>query len=50
LFGSNEKLEEYYGKSIFDLKEEFRDDIYQQLLSDRMKERLGGLQIQWSMM
>lgn len=37
MFGSTEKLEEYYGKTIFDLKEEFRDDIYQQLLSDRMK-------------
>ncbi len=37
MFGSNEKLEEYYGKSIFDLKEEFRDDIYQQLLADKMK-------------
>lgn len=40
MFGSNEKLEEYYGKSIFDLKEEFRDDIYQQLLSDRMKSQV----------
>lgn len=40
LFGSNEKLEEYYGKTIFDLKEEFRDDIYQQLLSDRMKSQV----------
>lgn len=40
MFGSNEKLEEYYGKSIFDLKEEFRDDIYQQLLSDKMKNQV----------
>lgn len=40
MFGSNEKLEEYYGKSIFDLKEEFRDDIYQQLLSERMKSKV----------
>ena len=40
MFGSNEKLEEYYGKSIFDLKEEFREDIYQQLLSDRMKNQV----------
>lgn len=37
MFGSSEKLEEYYGKSLFDLKEEFRDDIYQQLLSDKMR-------------
>jgi peptidyl-prolyl cis-trans isomerase SurA len=40
MFGSNEKLEEYYGKSIFDLKEEFRNDIYQQLLSDKMKNQV----------
>lgn len=40
MFGSNEKLEEYYGKSIFDLKEEFRDDIYQQLLSDKMQSQV----------
>lgn len=37
IFGSEEQLEEYYGKTLFDLKEEFRDDIYQQLLSDRMQ-------------
>ena len=37
IFGSEEALEEYYGKTLFDLKEEFRDDIYQQLLSDRMQ-------------
>lgn len=37
MFGSSEKLEEYYGKSLFDLKEEFRDDIYQQLLSEKMR-------------
>jgi peptidyl-prolyl cis-trans isomerase SurA len=37
MFGSEEKLEEYYGKKIFDLKEEFREDISQQLLSDRMQ-------------
>lgn len=40
MFGSSEKLEEYYGKSLFDLKEEFRDDIYQQLLSDRMRNQV----------
>ena len=33
-------MEEYYGKSIFDLKEEFRDDIYQQLLSDKMRNQI----------
>lgn len=40
MFGSEEQLEEYYGKSIFDLKEEFRDDIYQQLLSDKMRNQV----------
>ncbi len=40
MFGSEEKLEEYYGKSLFELKEEFRDDIYMQLLSDRMKSKV----------
>jgi peptidyl-prolyl cis-trans isomerase SurA len=40
MFGSEEKLEEYYGKKIFDLKEEFRDDISQQLLSERMQNKI----------
>jgi len=33
--GSIEKLEEYYGKSIIELKDEFRDDIREKLLADR---------------
>ncbi|MGB1247361.1 MAG: peptidylprolyl isomerase [Chitinophagales bacterium] len=37
LFGSEEKLEEYYGKSVYDLKEDFREDIFNQLLADRMQ-------------
>lgn len=37
MFGSQDKLEEYYGKSIYDLKEEFRGDVRQQMLSERMK-------------
>lgn len=37
MFGSEEKLEEYYGKKIYDLKDEFREDINQQLLSERMQ-------------
>tara|TARA_B110000037_G_scaffold217381_1_gene278286 strand:- start:1119 stop:2456 length:1338 start_codon:yes stop_codon:yes gene_type:complete len=37
MFGSQDKLEEYYGKSIYDLKEEFRSDVRQQMLSERMK-------------
>ena len=37
MFGSKEKLEEYYGKKILELKEDFRDDIEKQLLSDKMR-------------
>ncbi len=37
MFGSQEKLEEYYKKSIYELKEEFRGDVRQQMLSERMK-------------
>lgn len=37
MFGSQDKLEEYYKKSIYDLKEEFRGDVRQQMLSERMK-------------
>ena len=37
MFGSQEKLEEYYGKSVNDLKDEFRIDVRQQMLSERMK-------------
>ena len=37
MFGSEEKLEEYYDKTIFELKEEFRADVRQQMLSEKMK-------------
>ena len=35
--GSKEKLEEFYGKSIIEIKSEFRDLINDQLLSQRMQ-------------
>ncbi len=35
--GSEQALEEYYGKSILDIKTEFYDIIYNQLLSQRMQ-------------
>ena len=35
--GSKEKLEEFYGKSIIEIKSEFRDLINEQLLSQRMQ-------------
>lgn len=37
LFGSREKLEEYYGKAISELKEEFKEDIETQLISDKVR-------------
>lgn len=36
--GSEEKLEEYYNKSISDIKEDFREVIKEQLLSQRMQQ------------
>jgi peptidyl-prolyl cis-trans isomerase SurA len=37
IFGNKEKLEEYYGKSVLELKDDFRDDIQKQLITDKMK-------------
>jgi len=37
--GSEEKLEEYYKKSIKDIKESFRESIKEQLLSQRMQQQ-----------
>lgn len=37
IFGSVEKLEAYYGKTIDQLKKDFKRDIQSQLLSDRMR-------------
>ncbi len=46
LFGSREKLESYYGKSILELKDEFRDDVKNQLLSDKMRTKVfSGLKV-----
>ncbi len=38
--GSEQKLEEYYGKSISEIKSEFRDMIREQLLTQRMQQQL----------
>lgn len=38
--GSEQKLEEYYGKSISDIKSEFREMIREQLLTQRMQQQL----------
>jgi peptidyl-prolyl cis-trans isomerase SurA len=46
LFGSREKLESYYGKSILELKDEFRDDVNNQILSDKMRAKaFSGLKV-----
>jgi peptidyl-prolyl cis-trans isomerase SurA len=37
VFGSKEKMEEYYGKSVAEMKEDFREDIRNQLTSDKPK-------------
>jgi len=42
LLGSAEKLEEFYGKPIVQLKEEFRQDIADQLLARRMQSLVTG--------
>lgn len=38
--GSEQKLEEYYGKSIIDIKTDFRDMIREQMLTQRMQQQL----------
>ncbi len=40
--GSQEKLEEYYEKSILEIKDEFRVLIKEQLLSQRMQQQITG--------
>jgi peptidyl-prolyl cis-trans isomerase SurA len=46
VFGSKEKLEEYYGKSIIELKDDFKGDIEKQLVSDKMKNKaFSGLKV-----
>jgi len=39
-------MEEYYGKSVLEMKEDFTDDIKNQLLSDKMKGKIfTGLKV-----
>lgn len=46
VFGSREKLEEYYGKPIGELKDEFKDDIESQLISDKVRSKVfTGLKV-----
>lgn len=40
LLGSQQALEEYYGKSVVAIKNDFREDIRKQLLADRMQQQV----------
>lgn len=40
--GSVEKLEEYYGKSILEMKDEFRPQVKENLLADGEKAKIAG--------
>lgn len=42
MIGSEDRLEEYYGKSIIEIKDEFRADIEDQLLSQKMQGEILG--------
>ncbi|MBC8048387.1 MAG: peptidylprolyl isomerase [Fimbriimonadaceae bacterium] len=42
MFGSREKMEDFYGKTVQEMKEEFRDDIKKQLLAQQMQSTLFG--------
>ncbi|CAN5376793.1 peptidylprolyl isomerase [soil metagenome] len=40
MLGGQEQLEQYYGKSTLEIKNEFREDIKEQLLSQRMQSKI----------
>lgn len=40
--GSEKKLEDYYNKSILDIKEDFRDIVHDQLITQYMQENIIG--------
>jgi peptidyl-prolyl cis-trans isomerase SurA len=42
LFGTAEKMEEFYGKSIQEIKEEFRDDVFNLLMIQKMQASIFG--------
>ncbi|QNL22025.1 peptidylprolyl isomerase [Hyphobacterium sp. CCMP332] len=41
-FGSEKKLEEFYGKTIDEFKDEFRDQVRDQLIIERMDEKIAS--------
>lgn len=42
LFGSQEKMEEFYGKTVQEIKEEFREDVRNMLLIEKMRGNILG--------
>lgn len=40
--GSVDALEEYYGKTLEDIRDEMRDDMHDQLVAQRMKDRISS--------
>jgi peptidyl-prolyl cis-trans isomerase SurA len=42
MIGSEQKLEDYFKKSTLEIKEDFRDAIREQLLTDKMRNELTG--------
>jgi peptidyl-prolyl cis-trans isomerase SurA len=46
MMGGKEGLEKYYGKSVAELKDEFTEDVKNQLLSDKMKGKVfSGMRV-----
>lgn len=46
MVGSQEKLEEFYGKSVYEIKDEFRQTIKEQALAQKMQEKItAGLTV-----
>ncbi|MBN2273239.1 MAG: peptidylprolyl isomerase [Bacteroidales bacterium] len=42
MMGSEQKLEEYFKKSTLEIKEDFRHEIYEQMLTNRMRGEITG--------
>lgn len=42
MFGSQEKMEEFYGKTVQEIKEEFRDDVKNMLLIEKVRGTILG--------
>ncbi len=42
IMGSKEKLEDYFKKSVIEIKEDLRDEIREQMLTNKMKNQITG--------